>query len=87
VSLFFTNGFEMTLATWILAVATVVLAVATIYYARLNRKLLDLQASASRRMSVPSVLAILRPSISNRNMLELVVRNSGMGPALGVAFV
>jgi|GEM_PF-2677830 len=75
----------MTLATWILAAATVVLAGATIYYAVLTRHLLNEQSKSSRRMMMPSVLAILRPSATNRNLLELVVRNSGMGPALKVA--
>ena len=75
----------MTLATWILAVATVVLAGATIYYAVLNRRLLGLQAAANQRMHMPSVLVVLRPSATNRNILGLVVRNSGMGPALNVS--
>ena len=75
----------MTLATWILAAATVVLAVATIYYAGLNRRLLSLQSEASQRMMMPSVLAILRQSEAHTNLLELVIRNSGMGPAYNVA--
>ena len=75
----------MTAATWILAVATAVLAGATIYYAVLTRHLLNEQTKSSQRMMMPSVLAILRPSEAHRNVLELAIRNSGLGPAYKVA--